>query len=265
MALSDSVPVYRDAIQPAAVEVGKAAGTIGKAVNVALAPLRLVIWGYDQIETFLVNRVSEELKDVPPERVVTPDLTIAGPAVEALKFAGHKKDLRDIYARLLAKSMDIDSSSAAHPAFVEVIKQMTSDEAKVLTFVWKVENIPVVDLRVSRTASGEDGARVGSFEERLRNLSTVGSQSGCVHPDLTPSYLDNLERLKLINLRDLVISKYEYYEAIDQREELTALVSSIDSDPNRKAEFKRRIASITEFGKQFCTICIGNHSPEIDA
>lgn len=148
VALSDSVPVYRDAIQPGAVEIGKAVGTIGKAVNVALAPLRLVVWGYDQIEAFLVQRVSEELRDVPPDRVVTPDLTIAGPAVEALKFAGHKEVLRDMYARLLAKAMDSNVSSSAHPAFVEIIKQLTPDEAKVLTLIWKTQNIPVVDLRI---------------------------------------------------------------------------------------------------------------------
>ncbi len=45
--LAKAVPVYEDAIQPVAKEAGKALGTIGQVVNVALAPLRGMIWGWD--------------------------------------------------------------------------------------------------------------------------------------------------------------------------------------------------------------------------
>jgi hypothetical protein len=37
-AVAKEVPIYQDALQPAAQEVGKALGTVAKLVNVALAP-----------------------------------------------------------------------------------------------------------------------------------------------------------------------------------------------------------------------------------
>lgn len=71
-ALTKAVPIYQDAVQPFAKETGKALGTVGKAVNVALAPISLVVWGYDKISDFLENKVAEKLEKVPEERISTP-------------------------------------------------------------------------------------------------------------------------------------------------------------------------------------------------
>jgi hypothetical protein len=43
--LVKAIPIYEDAVQPAAKQVGKALETVTKAVNVALAPVGLLIWG----------------------------------------------------------------------------------------------------------------------------------------------------------------------------------------------------------------------------
>lgn len=78
-ALTKAVPIYQDAVQPLAKETGKALGTIGKAVNVALAPISLVVWGYDQMSDFLETKVSEKLENVPEDRISTPPPNVAGP------------------------------------------------------------------------------------------------------------------------------------------------------------------------------------------
>lgn len=43
--LLEAAPIYEDALQPAAKQVGKALETVGKAVNVALAPIGALVWG----------------------------------------------------------------------------------------------------------------------------------------------------------------------------------------------------------------------------
>ena len=50
-ALAKAVPIYQDAVQPLAKATGKALGTVGKTVNVALAYISLVVWGYDKISS----------------------------------------------------------------------------------------------------------------------------------------------------------------------------------------------------------------------
>src|SRR5687767_904403 len=81
--LVEAVPVYPDAVQPAAKEFGDAAKpagrelgeavtTIAKTVNVALGPLRLLIWGVEEIWQLVQDRLAEEFKDK-PDRLVSPN------------------------------------------------------------------------------------------------------------------------------------------------------------------------------------------------
>jgi len=46
--LVTAIPLYEDALQPAAKEVGKALGTIAKSVNLALFPLKGMVWGFEK-------------------------------------------------------------------------------------------------------------------------------------------------------------------------------------------------------------------------
>ncbi len=101
-----SVPVYQDALQPAVRQVGIALETIAKIIHIALAPISALVWGFDQVKEFVSNRVAEKLKDVPPERIVTPRPQVAGPVLEALRYTGHDEQLRELYANLLATSLD---------------------------------------------------------------------------------------------------------------------------------------------------------------
>ena len=57
-----AVPVYQDAVQPGAKEIGKTLQTVGRTINVALAPVRLVVWGAEQLEEFFATRVAAKMQ-----------------------------------------------------------------------------------------------------------------------------------------------------------------------------------------------------------
>lgn len=46
-AITENVPIYQDAVQPAAKELGKGLHLVAKAVNVALIPVEGLVWGVD--------------------------------------------------------------------------------------------------------------------------------------------------------------------------------------------------------------------------
>src|SRR4051812_49130383 len=96
--IAEAVPVYQDVVQPAAKELGTALQTVAKSIHVALAPVSVLVWGYEQIRDYLNKTLTEKLKDIPSERIVTPNPTIAGPTVEALRFAANETSLRELYA-----------------------------------------------------------------------------------------------------------------------------------------------------------------------
>ena len=64
--------MYQDALQPAARQVGTALETVGKAVNVALAPVAALVRGYEKIHDWVVPALEARLAGVPPERIGQP-------------------------------------------------------------------------------------------------------------------------------------------------------------------------------------------------
>jgi len=153
--LVKAVPVYQDAVQPAAQEVGKALGTVTKLVNVALAPVTALVWGYDKIAEYISEKVSEKLKDVPPENIITPPIYIAGPTIEAMRFTADNDELREMYANLLATSMNKETINNTHPRYIDIIKNISVDDAILLKYLsknWrtcKLEGLLVYDVPIN--------------------------------------------------------------------------------------------------------------------
>ena len=128
------MPVYQDAVQPAAKEIGKGLQVVAKAVNAALIPVEGLIWGVEQIRDFVRDRVAKKLEAIPPEDIQQPKAHIAVPAIDALRYTGTEDGLSELYANLLATSMDKATAYRAHPGFVDMIKNMCPDEARIMRF-----------------------------------------------------------------------------------------------------------------------------------
>lgn len=245
----EAVPVYEDALQPAAKQVGKALETVAKTVHIALAPVSVLVWGYEQISEFVSTRVAEKLAEVPAERIKTPSPHVAGPALEALRYTGHEEDLRELYAALLATSLDSATAKNAHPAFVDIIRNMTPDEAKLMRLFAGGENLPTIDVRAV-VKGGE------SYTDVLVNFSTAGERAGCSHPPLFPQYVDNLCRLGLLAIPEGVfLTAPGAYEPLENSEHLEPLRKRIE-EAGRTIEFARKLVRRTPFGRQFCSACI---------
>lgn len=244
-----AVPVYQDAIQPGAKEVGRALGTVGKAVNVALAPVAGLVWGYEKIQEFLSARLSQKLKDVPPEQIQTPPANVAGPAMEALRFAGDQAELREMYATLLATSMEAKRAPAAHPAFVEVIKQLTPDEAKIMRRL--ADGVPRPVVNVYEATPGEDGERLA-----YRYACMLDEEAQIARPEMLGGYLDNLARLGLVEIpSDLLLTFEGVYDPLEQHPNALALLKRI-RDRGDKPRFERLLLRLTSLGRHFIHACV---------
>ena len=101
-----AIPIYQDAVQPAAKEVGAALQTVAKTLHVLLAPVSALVWGYDKIKDFVGDRVAAKLHGVPVDELRQPEPNVAGPALEALRYTGYQEELREMYANLLATSIN---------------------------------------------------------------------------------------------------------------------------------------------------------------
>lgn len=251
--LVKAVPVYEDAVQPAAKQIGKSLETIGKAINVALAPVGILVWGYEKCQEFISTKVADRLKGVPPEDIITPRPNVAGPAIEALRYTGHEESLSDMYANLLAAAMDKNTAEGAHPAFVEIIKQLTPDEAKLIAYFMEPLPFPLVTVRAENREYSKGGYDVAV------NVSLFGEMAALTLPLQTPTYLDNLCRLGLIDIQP----KYSYidgtfYEELECSEKVKIHQEHVLSE-DHTFRLVRGAVMVTNLGMQFGKICVGAH------
>ncbi|POE01330.1 DUF4393 domain-containing protein [Pectobacterium odoriferum] len=249
--LTQSVPVYQDLIQPAAQELGKGLAVIAKSINVALSPLSVMVWGYEKIQNQFIPKVAEKLKDTKPEDIITPKPNVAVPAIEALRYTANDESLSDLFAGLLASSMDKNKADKAHPAFVEIIKQLTADEARVISIMKNKKEIPLIDVVVIDNRDHGEQVVFG-------NLSSFSFGMELEHSQLFSSYVYNLCRLGLLEIP----TGYRYlnpsaYDEITNSNFWKEVSRGVPLKENHQFDYNRKILSVTDMGKQFISVCIG--------
>lgn len=246
----DKVPVYQDAVQPAAKEIGKGLQVVAKAVNAALTPVEGLIWGVEQIRDFVRDRVAKKLEAVPPEDIQQPKAHIAVPAIDALRYTGTEDGLSELYANLLATSMDKATAYRAHPGFVDMIKNMCPDEARIMRFFAGTPFSALVNIR---SVSNADS----SFQVRHRHVSLIGVDAQCQFPALTANYLDNLERLGLVKIETMLrMQSDELYTRIEEHPQIKGIIDDLGKIEGRRVEIEKIRLSVTDLGQQFIRACV---------
>lgn len=238
--------VYNDLAHPVLSTLGK---TLQGATRVALAPVTALIWGYDKISSYLDVAIPEYFarKKVKQENIITPDLTIAVPVIEAMRYTSHKPELRDMFTNLLGYSMNSEAVDE-HPAFVDIIKQLCSDECKILNYLYSDDEQPMIKL--AQKANDNGGFRV-----LTTNFSDICFNAGCEKTFKFPEYLDNLHRLGLV---DVFYDKYlfddTYYDNLRKNINFINLKPKGVSDSEIIEQ--KGLYTLSEFGKKFCGVCI---------
>ena len=77
------------------------------------------------LENFKMS-LEHKIADIPKGSLVEPKLSTLGPALEASKYYIEEEQLREMFAKLIASSMDNRVDSKVHPAFVEIINSTSS-------------------------------------------------------------------------------------------------------------------------------------------
>ena len=240
----EAVPVYNDLAQPAFREVGTA---LAGMVRVALAPVSALVWGYDRIAEWLPEAIARRIRNVAPNEIRTPPPEIAGPALESLRYTAQREELREMYASLLATAMDPSSATSAHPSFVEIIRQLTPDEARVVSAFTSRTFFAVMAMLPLHALDTET--------PRYCNFAAV---AGGDPSHIDTVYLDNLRRLGLIQISNGV---YFGNQDADAGEEFVRLIQErfgpiLDEHGRNQYAIRRLPITITSFGRLFALACV---------
>ncbi len=214
-----------------------------------LAGFAAVTWDWSRIQEYTVGAIQEILatRTVPPDRMTSPRLDIAIPAIEAMRYSGLKRE----FALLIASTMDAALADDAHPSFIEILKQITIDEVRIcLSFPDVGQVLPFANINYL-----DRGGRILSS---LRYIVPEHIARVCERPKALGGYIDNLLRLNLISApAHLAISDERFYRDLLAQEFIGAFEATIP--PGLKPSVDRRVLALTDFGQLFRRCCLDEH------
>lgn len=194
--------------------------------------------------------VEEHLKLIPAENIIPPKANVVVPVLQNASLT-EEPDLLKMYATVLANSMDKFMQSGIHPGFVDVIRQLSSDEAKILKYMNQHPTVPTVTLRAT------DENRAGFSV--VKNFSNVGELTGCEVPYNTGFYFDNLQRLGLVSNGGnmVVLSDESLYEPLENNKYMHDKMNNIRQQQTyNRPLLMAGFFELSDYGKAFCKACM---------
>lgn len=252
--------MYDDALHPVASEAGKTAGLLARSINAALAPLEIWILKREYNVKQVKAELEKSLSTINPEKIVSPEPYVAVPVLQAIPYSMSNKELCDLYANLLAKSMVTDTKDKVHPAFIEIIKQLSPTDALVFKVCSARNAIPAANLSIVMKQKGLH--IVGSTHVQKLSLDLVADIAiSSISEEQIRVSLDNLIRIGLVRLNDFGLedgSSYSFVKSSEIYSEISKEFEHLNSEEHTADHIQtdRKCLSITTLGKQFRSICI---------
>lgn len=251
-----------DAIKPPATEFGEAARPGGKAIGetfsavsifgkeIVVGSIAYLTHGWHYVRDFIMEDLPRRLKHVPKERIVAPRPIVAVPAIEAIRLVGGEPELRAMFANLLAASMDSRTATQAHPAFVEIIKQMVPEEARLFAYLAKIQFVPLV-TRATITSENPPQYDVASMD-----YITSLAEDASIPEDGIGTHIHNITRLGLIFItRDHALNPSSEYDRLLTSEAVRSFEESMRKEGKKPVIFKH-VLGLTNIGIQFSRVCL---------
>lgn len=249
---SDEPTLYKDLMQPSAQETGKLFARVPATINALFAP-----WdNWIQWQRYSVERtkrlLEKKLENVSPEDIVAPEPYVAIPAIDALSYSIDNQELREMYATLLSKAMYKKTKDAVHPAFIEVIKQMSPADAAYFKHIASLSALPIINIGV------ECQDDFCSYIPTIKYFNTFSKDF--------PNYelsISNLLRLGLIDIpagsyyADESLYNELIKESLNQGYDLDYFAKQLPNDTRLKQiQYDNLCISITDFGENFYSVCV---------
>jgi hypothetical protein len=165
--------------------------------------------------------------------------------------AASLEELQEKGAELLERSGHLGYDARSHPAYMRMLEALAPDEARILHLFMREGSQPSVDIRTWMPFG------LGSHLVE-QGLTMVARQAGARHRDRQKAYLNNLNRLGLIWFSHEPLADQESYMVLEAQPEVTAATQRVP-----RARIVRRAIHLTDFGRDFCEVCLSSPAYEI--
>ena len=195
--------------------------------------------------------IKEKVKQIPEDKLVEPEPYVAIPAIQQISYCQNSEELRDLYANLLTSSMNTDKKWQVHPSFVDIIKQLTPDEAKIIKSIPNFKNnfMPAIDVTLKDKNVSGSGHQIF-----ITNFATVGLNI-IENKENICSYIDNLIRLKILEIPPTYhLTNESLYKPLEESPILEKMIPQTYKHIYNIG-YNHKIIAITNYGLLFKQIC----------
>jgi Abortive infection alpha len=228
MGLKDILPVekiYDDLLSPSVKQVGLALESVFKTARFSTFAFDIGAAFYDNRWQKFLKRISDKVE---PQNIVEGQPQIVIPVLNALDLQQEDSLLSELFINLLSATIDKTKQDLAHPAFPNILSQLSHDEAVLLYF-----------LKKDGWLSGESYLNhkdekfyenISPYPEALNHIAFT------THLAL---YYKHLANLNLVS-----------YVLVD--------INDTDLDPENRTYFYVGQIALNEFGWLFVNACVTN-------
>lgn len=207
-------------------------------------------WGQlkkDQCQNNLVETLkifADEYNNIPEKDKKDISVNIVAPVIDSLMTYFEEPNYKEMFGKLLASSFNKQKEKDLHPAFTEIIKQLNNLDAKLLVIIKEGRALPYVKL-FSRNPNN-------SITPLYPDLFIFKGDQNNFEFDVVTS-LENLERLKLITIRNDILCFDKEYEVFKSRTLYKTHEKMLE--PGATIDMHKYRVELTQLGLNFINVC----------
>lgn len=194
------------------------------------------------------KEIEEKTKNIKEENIIEPKPSIVGPAMQGLSYAHEEENLKEMYTSLIAGAMNKEKADDIHPAFVEIIWQLTANEALNLKILFKNNTITAL-AKIYLKNKNTNG------KQYLYNhlIDIYNNKNNVREKDINfPVMIDNWIRLGLVEVDyQSSLTDKDAYLWVDKRPEMIDIRNEYINNKDIEIGFTKGVMKITSFGMQF--------------
>ena len=194
---------------------------------------------------FISENVAAALsaRKVPRAELCLPRMDVFLPAIDAVRYS----PVKEAFTALIAHAMDKRYAHTVLPAYVDMLRQISADELKILRDSPKLGRVtPIADIIYTMPN--------GQVLSAYRNILPASSVKNLSHKDNIPQYVDNLERLNLVFRPQGQVAADENYRPFERLAFVKELFSA--APPRSTAGFDKHVIGLSDLGALFLRACV---------
>lgn len=193
------------------------------------------------------QELTQSISQIPENKQTEPSIQVTAQALENSKYCVSSEQLRKMFVNLISGSMNIDTKNFAHPAFPEIIKQLSSEDALLLQEIALNNQMPIVRIELRFNDGGYRILYHDVFLSKTLDFS----------PNVVTLSLFSLQRANLISIDySEYSSDSSLYEAFYKTPEFAKAEELCRTSDCKEAYLRKGLVNLTPIGKIFCFICI---------